>query len=104
MNWYYLWPIPALCLLLAVRRSAARFGVCSVALVASMVLGDRRMHEIGLWWPALMATAVVMLFCAAPTPARWPGLVARLGRARGRTGPIECTSMKETAGAGQHRA
>src|SRR6185437_2954864 len=50
MNWYYLWPVPALCLLLAMRRSGMRFGLCAGALAVSIVLGDRRVHEIALWW------------------------------------------------------
>ena len=104
MNWYYLWPVPALCLLLALRRSTARFALCSVALGASVVLGDRRVHDIVLWWPALMGTAVVMLLTAAPPPSRWRVLVADLRPSRRRTQPVECTPMKETVGAGQHRA
>lgn len=78
MNWYYLWPVPALCLLLALRRSWARFGLCACALVASMVLGDHRVHEIALWWPALMATTLVMLLTAVPSPLRWPALARHL--------------------------
>ena len=35
LNWYYLWPVPALCLLLSMRRSAARFAVCAAAFVLS---------------------------------------------------------------------
>jgi hypothetical protein len=104
MNWYYLWPVPALCLLLAMRRSMLRFGVCSLALVASMVLGDRRVHDIVVWWPALMATAVVILLTAAPAPSRWAGLVDGLRAAGGTTRAVECNTMKETVGAGQHRA
>jgi hypothetical protein len=104
MNWYYLWPVPALCLLLAMRRSTLRFGVCSLALVASMVLGDRRVHDIGVWWPALMATAVVILLTAAPAPSQWAGLVGGLRAAGGTTRPVECNTMKVTVGAGQRRA
>ncbi|HVT41753.1 MAG TPA: hypothetical protein VHD39_02130, partial [Acidimicrobiales bacterium] len=78
MNWYYLWPVPALCLLLALRRSWLRFGSCAVALVASIALGDHRVHHIALWWPALMGTAVVMLLSAAPPPLRWPVLAREL--------------------------
>jgi len=78
MNWYYLWPVPALCLLLAMRRSGMRFGLCAGALAVSIVLGDRRVHEIAVWWPALMATVVLMLLSAAPPPRRWPALWRRL--------------------------
>jgi hypothetical protein len=104
MNWYYLWPVPALCLLLAMRRSAARFAACSVALAASMVLGDRRVHDIVLWWPALIATAVVMLIAAAPPARQWTRLAATLRPPRDATRPVECKTMKETVGAGRRRA
>jgi hypothetical protein len=98
LNWYYLWPVPALCLLLSLRRSAARFGLCSAALVASMVLGDRRVHHIALWWPAVMATLAVMLLSTGPSPRRWVAL------AFGRQGPapagnLECEAMVEPLGA-----
>jgi hypothetical protein len=86
MNWYYVWPVPALCLLLALRRSRFRFTVCAAALASSVLLGDRRVHGIALWWPALMATAVVMLLSAAPPPRRWPRIVRGLGRVRGSVG------------------
>jgi len=99
LNWYYLWPVPALCLLLAVRRSAFRFGLCTAALVVSMVLGDRRVHDIVLWWPALMATLVVMLASIGPSPRRWAALAT--GR-RERPGPVECEAMVPV-GAGLRR-
>ena len=72
LNWYYLWPVPALCLLLSLRRSVVRFVLCSTALAASLVLGDRdRVHHLVPWWPALMATLVVMLLSIGPSPRRW---------------------------------
>jgi hypothetical protein len=75
LNWYYLWPVPALCLLLSVRRSPTRFWLCSAALVVSMVLGDHdTQRDIALWWPALMATLVVMLLSIGPSPRRWVAL------------------------------
>ena len=80
LNWYYLWPVPALCLLLSLRRSRLRFGLCSAALVATMVLGDRRVHHIALWWPALMALLVVMLLSTGPSPGRWVALVRPANR------------------------
>jgi hypothetical protein len=68
LNWYYLWPVAALCLLLAARRSGGRLAVCSVAVVASIVLGNHNtVHHIVLWWPALMASLVVMLASASWT-------------------------------------
>jgi hypothetical protein len=104
MNWYYLWPVPALCLVLALRRSTARFVVCSVALAASIALGDHRVHHIVLWWPALMGTALVMLLTAAPPLRQWRGPVAHLRTTRRDTDPVECNTMKVTVGAGRHRA
>lgn len=69
LNWYYLWPVPALCLLLSLRRSTMRFVICSAALVASIALGDHvRVHHIDRWWPTLMASLVVMLLTTAPSP------------------------------------
>jgi hypothetical protein len=68
---YYFWPVAALCLLLALRHGWARFGVCTVAGVTCMVLGNCRVHIITLWWPAIMATTAVLLVTAVrrPTPA-----------------------------------
>jgi hypothetical protein len=78
LNWYYLWPVAALCLLLALRRSTTRFCLCAAALVVSVVLGDRNeVHHIVFWWPALMATLVVMLLSIGPAPRRWVELVTR---------------------------
>ncbi len=72
LNWYYLWPVPALCLLLSMRRSGARFALCTAAFVLSIVLGNHdEVHRIGLWWPALMGTLVVMMLTAIP--AAHPG-------------------------------
>ena len=102
LNWYYLWPVPALCLLLAVRRSAFRFGLCTAALVVSMVLGDRRVHDIVLWWPALMATLVVMLATIGPSPRRWAALVAGRPERPDPAGPVECEAMVPV-GAGLRR-
>ena len=101
LNWYYLWPVPALCLLLSLRRSRLRFGLCSAALVATMVLGDRRVHHIALWWPALMALLAVMLLSTGPSPRRW---AARVAPATGRhehapESTVECGAMVEPSGA-----
>ncbi len=103
MNWYYLWPVAALCLLLALRRGSLRFAVCSLALAASVALGDRRVHDIALWWPALMATAVVMLLCAAPPPRRWATGASGRPPAGATTRPVECTTMRKTVAAGGRR-
>ena len=92
LNWYYLWPVPALCLVLALRRSGFRFAVCSVAFLASMVLGDRRVHHIATWWPALMGTLVLMLLTIGPSPREWRSLVT------GRRGPAESVRPVEFEG------
>lgn len=68
LNWYYLWPVPAVCLLLSARRGASRLGVCSAALVGTIVLGNHNVvHHIALWWPALMALLAIMLASAVGT-------------------------------------
>ncbi len=103
LNWYYLWPVPALCLLLALRRGPLRFALCSLALVASVVLGNHRVHAIALWWPTLMATLVVMLLCAAPPPRRWANLAAGRQPAGAATRPVECTTMRNPVAAGGRR-
>jgi hypothetical protein len=71
LNWYYLWPLLALCLLLSLRRSVARFGLCAGASVATMFLGNRIVHHIDAWWPALIALLCVSLLSALPPPRRW---------------------------------
>ena len=66
INWYYVWPVAALCLVLSARRGTAQLSVCSAALVASIVVGNHNVvHHIALWWPALMASVTVMLGAAA---------------------------------------
>ena len=60
--WYYVWPLAALCLVLSARRGTLNLGVCSVALVATIVLGNHNaVHNVALWWPVLMASLAVML-------------------------------------------
>jgi hypothetical protein len=103
LNWYYLWPVPALCLLLSARRSSARFWLCSAALVVSMVLGDHdTVRDLALWWPALMATLVVMLLSAGPSPRRWVALATGRRGGPAPAHPVECGAM-EPVGAGGGR-
>ena len=60
--WYYLWPVAAVCLLLSARRGVRHLVVCSLALFATIVLGnDHAVHDITLWWPGLMASLAIML-------------------------------------------
>jgi hypothetical protein len=71
LNWYYLWPVAALCLLLVARRTGGRLALCGAAVFASIVLGNHNtVHHIVLWWPALMASLVVMLASASWTSTR----------------------------------
>jgi hypothetical protein len=98
LNWYYLWPVPALCLVLALRKSRIRFAVCSVALGATMVLGDRRVHHIATWWPALMSMLVLMLLTIGPSPRAWRSLVTgRRGTAES-VRPVESEGVMASAG------
>lgn len=85
LNWYYFWPVVALSLLLALRLSGLRFTLCAIAFVGSMALGNRRVHHIDLWWPAIMATTVVMLLSAVP----WETF-----RRKGETPAVECDVME----------
>jgi hypothetical protein len=65
LNWYYLWPVMALCLLVSAYRSTWRLACCSAALGTTIWLGDRNtVHHITLWWPELMVLLVVMLVTA----------------------------------------
>jgi hypothetical protein len=66
LNWYYFWPVAGLCLLLAIRRSWINFVVCTAALLASIELGNRFVHHIVLWWPAIMLSGLVMVISGVP--------------------------------------
>ncbi len=46
------------------------FSICAAASVACLVLGNRRAHDIVLWWPAIMATTILMVGLAA-TSVLW---------------------------------
>jgi hypothetical protein len=81
MNWYYLWPVAAVCLLLSARRGLPNLGICSAALAASIVLGDHNtIHHIGRWWPGLMVLIAVMLASASRAVPAGPRLRTRAGR------------------------
>jgi hypothetical protein len=59
---FYLFPVAAICLLLTLRsRSWSLFGACGVASIVCLVLGNRRADDLVLWWPAIMATTIVMV-------------------------------------------
>ena len=62
-----------------------------------MLLGDRRVHDIVLWWPALMASLVVMLASIGPSPRRWTALVVGRRVRPDLAGPVECEAMVPVA-------
>jgi hypothetical protein len=99
LNWYYLWPVPALCLLLALRRSRLRFAFCSLALFATMVVGDRRVHHIATWWPALMGVLALMLLTIGPSPREWRALVTGYRGPAESVRPVEFKGVMVPAGA-----
>jgi len=70
---FYFLPVIALCLLLASRQGWPAFGFCATAAIVCTVLGNRREHTIGLWWPAMMVATFCMLAVVA-----WPILSRRL--------------------------
>ena len=104
LNWYYVWPVAALCLLLwpsaVVWRGSA---VCSAALAASMVLGNHdAIHHV-----------IALVAGADGDAGRHVGRGAALPRAAGscRSGarhgaagparPVECGTMAMPVRAGQ---
>ena len=104
LNWYYLWPVPALCLLLSMRRSAVRFMVCALALAASIVLGRHAVHAIAVWWPACMAVTALILLAALPWPPLRRPAAARPGAGRLEPArPLKFAPMSERVGAGGRR-
>ncbi len=59
---FYFFPVVAICLLLTLRsRSWSLFGMCGVVSIVCLVLGNRRADDLTLWWPAILATAIVMV-------------------------------------------
>ena len=43
------------------RHLKSLFVACAVASVVCLVLGNRRAHEVVVWWPAIMATTLAMV-------------------------------------------
>jgi hypothetical protein len=67
---FYFFPVIAVCLLLSLRSGWARFNVGAAVSLLNLALGNRREHTIALWWPAMMATVLVLLVLAyASLPA-----------------------------------
>ncbi len=59
---FYFFPVAAICLLLTLRsRSWSVFGACGFVSIVCLVLGNRRADDLILWWPAIMATTIVMV-------------------------------------------
>jgi hypothetical protein len=76
--WYYLWPVAALCLVLSARRGISHLSACGAAFVATIVLGNHdAVHDITLWWPALMVSLAVMLGSTAGRVPLWRPLRIR---------------------------
>lgn len=67
---FYFFPVVALCLLLTMRRSWSMFTICAAGSVVCLILGNRRAHDIVLWWPAIMATTLLMVGLAAASVRR----------------------------------
>jgi len=87
---FYFYPVIALCLLLTLRaRSWSPFAACAVVSVLCVALGNRRAHDVVLWWPAIMATTVAMI-----------GL-ARAARRQGHPAAPGGEEQRATVGAGQ---
>ncbi len=82
---FYFFPVVALALILTLRRSWGLFWACASASVVGLVLGNQKVHDIGSWWPALMATTLVMVALATlawrrdATAAAAPGTPNRGG-------------------------
>jgi hypothetical protein len=97
---FYFFPVTAICLLLALRRSWRDFGVCSAAAVACIALGNRREHSIALWWPAIMATAVLALVVVTVPIVTEYRASAQLRLPPGSATPTRWSRLRTTHGAG----
>jgi hypothetical protein len=72
LNWYYLWPVCALCLLLTIRSGWSRLLLTTAGMAATMALCPHRARTDIPWWPELMAVTLVMLVVAATATAAVP--------------------------------
>ncbi len=61
---FYFFPVVALSLLLTLRRGWGLFWPCAAASVVCLVLGNHKVHDVALWWPAIMATTALMVALA----------------------------------------
>ncbi len=94
---FYFFPVIALCLLLSLRSGWTRFNVCAAVSLLNLALGNRREHDIALWWPAMMATVLVLLVLAyASLPAGNAGGadVRRLARRRGQSNWVTISHVR----------
>jgi hypothetical protein len=87
---YYFWPVIGLCLPLALRRGWFRFALAAAAAWATIDLGNHRVHVIGAWWPAIMATTLVMVLAAVPA-----GLFRPVDGSSGKVGGEEGLGAEE---------
>ena len=96
LNWYYVWPVAALCLVLAMRRSTARFVLCGFGLMAGIVLSRHAAQSIVPWWPALVASTTLVLLTSLPSPRRWFDPVRSRPLRLAPVRPVEFASMSDS--------
>ncbi len=79
---FYFFPVVAISLLLTLRsRSWSPFGACAALAILCLVLGNRRAHDVVLWWPAIIATTFAMVALAHGVCRRRPATPsAEVGR------------------------
>jgi hypothetical protein len=58
---FYFFPVVALTLVLTLRRSWALFWTGAATSVVCLLLGNKKVHHIASWWPAIMATTLAMV-------------------------------------------
>ncbi len=70
---FYFFPVVALSLLLTLRgRNWSPFVARATLSVLCLALGNRRAHDVVLWWPAIMATTLAMVGLAHGVCRRRP--------------------------------
>ncbi|HLN15203.1 MAG TPA: hypothetical protein VK277_00500 [Acidimicrobiales bacterium] len=78
---YYVWPVLAICLALAARRSARLLAVTSVVAVFATWLSNEQWSGMWPWWTAMMLTLAVLVVLS------WLGYTAPSAATRGPEGP-----------------
>jgi len=80
---FYFFPVVAISLLLTLRgRSWSPFVACAALSVLCLVLGNRRAHDVVLWWPAIMATTLAMVGLAHGACRRRPATPSEAAEVR----------------------